>query len=81
VSGVIQILGGLDPNAIGYDIQVSEGLRPMEWILIAEGQSASSTGKLADWSTEGLSGIWAIQLQSWDADGRITRAYTVVSIK
>lgn len=81
VGGLVEILGELGADAEGYDIQVGQGLRPTEWSLITEGETTPRNRELAEWNTEGLSGIWVIQLQAWDADGRIARAYTIVTIK
>jgi hypothetical protein len=76
----VHIFGSLSPDAIRFDIQVGTGLYPRQWTQLTEGRVTRRKGKLAEWDTEGLTGIWAIQLQSWDADGRITRAYTIVTI-
>lgn len=80
VSGVVEILGSLRADAVGYDVQVGQGLRPSEWQQIAEGRALPRSGILTQWNTEGLNGVWAIQLQVWDAEGRITRAYSVITI-
>ena len=79
-SGLVQILGRLSPDAVRYDVQVGIGLFPRQWTQLTEGRVIQRIGKLAEWDTNGLDGIWAIQLQSWDADGRIIRAYTIVTI-
>lgn len=79
-SGLVQILGRLSPDAVRYDVQVGSGLYPRQWTQLTEGSVIQRIGKLAEWDTDGLDGIWAIQLQSWDADGKISRAYTIVTI-
>lgn len=80
VKGSISITASLSADIVRYDIQVGEGLFPSQWLQITGGAASQRSSKLAEWDTAGLSGIWAIQLQAWDADGRITRAYTVVTI-
>ncbi len=80
VSGLVKILGSLGDEIVGYDVQVGQGLLPEEWSQIAQGSSTPTNGQLANWNTSGLSGIWAIQLQAWDEDDRIWRAYTVITI-
>lgn len=79
--GTVRITGSLGADAVSYDVQVGQGLRPSQWLVIAEGESPRRGAALANWNTAGLSGIWAIQLQVWDADGKVSRAYTVVTIE
>jgi len=62
-------------------VQIGQGLRPSEWLLLAEGRASPWKRDLAQWDTEGLGGIWAIQLQTWNAEGKMTRVYTVVTIE
>ncbi|MCL5429164.1 MAG: transglycosylase domain-containing protein [Chloroflexi bacterium] len=81
VEGIVEIIGSLGPDTAAYDVQVGQGLRPGEWLLIAEGETAPSSGELAEWNSDGLSGVWAMQLQTWDVEGGITRAYTIVTIE
>ena len=80
VNGLVKIFGTLSPDSVRYDIQVGKGLYPNVWIQLSEGSITEHSGQLAELNTEGLSGIWAIQLQAWDADGNLSRAYTVVTI-
>jgi len=80
VNGLVRIFGTLSPDAVKYDIQVGEGLYPSEWIRLSESSVTQHSGRLAEWNTEGLQGIWAIQLQAWDAKGNLNRAYTVVTL-
>ncbi len=81
VSGLVKILGSLGDEIAGYDVQVGQGLLPEEWSEVARGKSTPTNGQLASWDTTGLSGIWTIQLQAWNKDGRIWQAYTVVTIE
>jgi hypothetical protein len=81
VSGVVRVFGTLGEHVVGFDVQVGQGLHPTEWLLVTEGGRAPTSVALAAWNTEGLSGIWAIQLQVWNEDGSVTRAYTVVTIE
>lgn len=81
VSGMVEIVGSLGTDAVRYDVQVGQGLRPSRWLLLTEGRTTLRTEAFAEWDTKGLSGVWAIQLQAWDAEGRLTRAYTIVTIK
>lgn len=78
VSGMVDITGILAANSVTYDIQVGQGLRPTEWILLAEGDGDGNAE--IEWDTAGLTGIWAIQLQAWDENRVLTRVYTIVTI-
>jgi hypothetical protein len=75
---VVEIKAILDEDAVAFDIQVGQGLRPEEWTLLSGFERG--VAPVVDWDTTGLSGVWAIQLQTWDAEGRLTRAYSLVSI-
>lgn len=81
ISGKIEIVGNLGTDTVGFDVQVGQGLRPQEWQKLAEGRVVPRDGILTEWDTTTLNGVWAIQIQVWDAEGRITRAYTLVTIR
>jgi membrane peptidoglycan carboxypeptidase len=81
VSGLVRVQGRLPTGTVGFDVQVGRGLYPNEWTLVVEGVRPLLNGLLANWDASGLSGIYAIQLQAWDADGNITRAYSIVTIE
>lgn len=78
VSETVLVRGQADAQAAGWDLQVGQGLYPRRWLQLASG---SSTPPRAQWDTRGLSGLWVIQLQVWDEDGAVSRAYTVVTIE
>lgn len=78
VNGVVSVRGDA-PGAAHWDLQVGQGLYPQRWFSLAEGQAGGAI--FARWDTAGLSGLWAIQLQVWDEDGAVQRAYSVVSIE
>lgn len=78
VSGALTVRGQAAAAAAGWDLQVGQGLYPRRWLQLASG---SSTQPRAQWDTNGLSGLWVIQLQVWDEDGLVSRAYTVVTIE
>jgi hypothetical protein len=81
VSSEVRIFGRLPAGTVAYDVQVGAGLYPTEWLLIAEDDSLVRSGELTEWDVSGLSGLWAIQLQAWDAEGVLQRTYTVVTIR
>lgn len=80
VSGIVRIFGRGPTDATSYDIQVGQGLFPSEWVLVAEEDRMPRSGELAKWDTTGLSGLYAIQLQVWDQEGNLFRAYSLVTV-
>lgn len=78
VSGTLSVRGIAGEGAAGWDLQIGQGLYPQRWLQLAAGTTAPPR---AQWDTRGLSGVWVIQLQVWDEDGAVQRAYTVVSIE
>jgi len=78
VSGVVTVRGQTPDETSGWDLQVGQGLYPQQWLQLAAG---ASTQPRVRWDTRGLSGVWVIQLQTWDADGAVQRAFTVVTIE
>ncbi len=80
VSGIVRIFGRVPADVGSYDVQIGEGLFPSEWTLIAERDGIPSVGSLAEWDTAGLSGLYAIQLQVFDQEGNLFRAYSLVTV-
>ena len=79
-SGVITIEARIPDEASAYDIQVGAGLRPNEWQLLSSSEQISAGEQTILWDSKGLNGIWVIQLQIWDEQGKLQRTYTLVSI-
>jgi membrane peptidoglycan carboxypeptidase len=78
ISGAVTIRAQLPAGITGWDLQIGRGLYPQRWQQVAAG--AGSQTAAASWDPAGLSGLWAIQLQAWDAAGNVQRAYSVVQI-
>ena len=80
VRGMLRIRGRVRPEGLEfYRIQVGEGLNPTEWIQAGDdvGEAVYS-GLLGDVDTEGLNGLYTIQLLAVLDDGFfITDAVTV----
>ncbi len=76
----------INGNAAGedfayYRLQVGQGLNPKTWTLIGEDVGMPvSDGQLGVWNTEGLSGLYAIQLLVVDGDQRVETATIQVTI-
>jgi membrane carboxypeptidase/penicillin-binding protein len=64
VNGTVQIIGTASgDDFLYYRVQVGKGLNPQEWIQLgSDSFEAVENGQLAEWDTEGLSGLYAIQL-------------------
>jgi hypothetical protein len=80
VSGAVAIRAVLGTNAEYFDIQVGKGLRPNKWTLLTEDDAGSIRSVVTEWDTSGLEGAWTIQLQVWDEDGLLSRAYAIVTL-
>lgn len=77
VAGIITIRGQISGEIVGWDLQAGSSLYPADWEQIADGTTSSVN---ASWDTSELSGLWALQLQAWDAEGNVHRSFTIVTI-
>ncbi|MCC6261534.1 MAG: transglycosylase domain-containing protein [Anaerolineales bacterium] len=82
VNGVVKIIGTASGEDFDYyRVQVGQGLNPQEWIQLgADARTPVESGTLASWDTQGLSGLYAIQLQVVRNDQRIDTAVIQVTI-
>jgi membrane peptidoglycan carboxypeptidase len=78
VNGMATVRFQLPDGTVGWDLQAGAGLYPSAWQQLAAGDGSASP--LARWDTSALSGLWALQLQAWDAAGNVQRAFTVVTV-
>ena len=64
VQGVVRIMGTASGADLAYyRLQVGQGLNPQEWTQVGEDQAAPvEDGLLGEWDTQGLSGLYAVQL-------------------
>ena len=83
IGGRVQIVGTAAGNDFQYyRIQVGKGLYPSDWIQIGEDEKTPViNGALAEWDTEGLSGLYAIQLVAVYKDQRVETAIILVMIR
>jgi hypothetical protein len=56
-------------------------LNPQEWIQVAQGNEPVTNGLLAEWNTNGLSGLYALQLQVVRTDQKVNTAIIQVTVK
>jgi len=65
---------------VSYRVLVGQGLNPQEWIQVNEGTTPVTNGLLAEWNTNGLSGLYAVQLQVVRSDQRVESAIIQVTV-
>jgi hypothetical protein len=81
VGGVVQIRGtAAGADFASYRILIGQGLNPQEWIQIGEGNTPVTDNVLAEWDTNRLSGLYAVQLQVIRSDQRVDTAVIQVTI-
>jgi membrane peptidoglycan carboxypeptidase len=82
VNGTVQIEGtAAGDGFVSYRVLVGQGLNPQEWTQIAEGNEPVADGLLAEWNTDGLRGLYALQLQVLRSDQRVDTAIIQVTVK
>jgi hypothetical protein len=81
VSGSVEIQGtAAGDDFVSYRVLVGQGLNPQEWIQVAEGIQPVTHGSLAQWDTNGLSGLYAVQLQVVRSDQKVDTAIIQVTV-
>jgi hypothetical protein len=82
VSGAVNIEGtAAGEDFLSYRVLVGQGLNPQEWIEVGAGTSPMTDGLIAEWDTNGLSGLYAVQLQVIRTDQRVDTAIIQVTVK
>ena len=82
VTGEVQITGtAAGENFVSYRVLTGQGLNPQEWIQVVEGNEPVTSAPLAEWDTNDLSGLYAIQLQVVRSDQRVDSAVIQVTVK
>ena len=73
INDEVVIRGSVNPeNLVFYRFQYGRGLNPTEWVKIGvESELAVQNGRLGTWDTEGLSGLYTLQLIAVDEDDQI----------
>ena len=81
VNGEVRIRGtAAGEDFVSYRVLAGQGLNPQEWIQIAEGNEPVMDSLLAEWNTNDLSGLYAIQLQVLRSDQRVDTAIIQVTV-
>ena len=82
VQGHVQIRGtasGTDFER--YRVLVGQGINPQDWMTVGEESTQPvEDGLLATWDTQGLSGLYAVELQVIRSDQRVDTAIIQVTI-
>ncbi len=83
VSETVRIVGTASGEDFAYyRVQVGKGLNPQEWIQLGGDVSvAVESGVLAEWDTNGLNGLYAVQLLVVRNDQKVDTAVIQVTIK
>jgi len=82
VTGNVQIEGSAaGDDFVSYRVLVGQGLNPQEWIQVAEGTEPVTDGLLAQWNTNDLNGLYAVQLQVLRSDQRVDTAIIQVTVE
>jgi len=81
VHGNVQIEGTATGDGfVSYRVLAGQGLNPHEWIQVAESNNPVTNSLLAEWNTDGLSGLYALQLQVVRNDQRVDTAIIQVTV-
>jgi hypothetical protein len=81
VDGMVQIKGtAAGADFVSYRVLVGQGLNPVEWIQVGEGDAPITNELLAKWDTSGLSGLYAVQLQVIRTDQSVDTAVIQVTV-
>jgi membrane peptidoglycan carboxypeptidase len=80
--GRVDIRGSAAPKGFEYyRLQYGQGLNPTRWTQIGQDVRAPvGDGALASWDTQGLSGLYALQLVVVRQDGQVNTAAVAVTI-
>lgn len=83
VKGRVPLIGTAAGSGFQYyRIQVGKGLYPREWMQVGgDVTTPVINGPLAEWDTEGLDGLYAIQLVVVYADQRVETAVVLVMLR
>jgi hypothetical protein len=82
INGEVRIIGRANgPGFSNYRVQVGQGLNPQQWIQVGDDVNMPvQDGLLGTWDTNGLEGLYVIQLQVVRDDQRVDRALLQVTI-
>jgi membrane peptidoglycan carboxypeptidase len=81
VSDKVEILGTASGDKFkSFSLQIGEGINPNSWLQVGQGSAPVTVGRLADWDTTGLNGLYAIRLNVVDTDQTLRSAVIQVTV-
>lgn len=82
VGGVVELSGSAaGADFASYSIQVGQGINPSAWISIRESSSqAVENGRLAEWDTRGLEGLYVVRLLVVRSNQRVDTSLLQVTV-
>jgi membrane carboxypeptidase/penicillin-binding protein PbpC len=82
VHGTVELWGSASGSDFDYyRIQVGQGLNPTQWLLVGEdGQQPVSNGILGVWDTQGLQGLFVLQLSVIRTNQRVDTMFIQVTV-
>jgi membrane peptidoglycan carboxypeptidase len=82
VSGAVTFRGRATGEDFSfYRLQVGKGINPRQWVQITEDRSTPvEDGVLGVWNTQGLNGLYAVQLLVAQQDQRVETAVILVTV-
>jgi membrane carboxypeptidase/penicillin-binding protein len=80
--GMVPIHGTANGDQfVSYRLQVGQGMNPQDWLQVGEDVNKPVTqGKLGEWDTAGLNGLYAIQLLVLQEDQSVQRSTVLVTV-
>lgn len=82
VRGVVTLRGKANPKGFEYfRVQYGQGLNPTRWVQIgSDSPTPVTSGTLAVWDTQGLDGLYSVQLVVVYAEGQVTTDAVQVTV-
>ena len=82
VRGKVVLRGAANPKDFEYyRLQYGQGLNPTRWVQIgANSQKAVASGSLGEWDTEGLEGLYSVQLVVVYGEGQVSTDAVQVTV-
>jgi hypothetical protein len=82
VRGRVTLRGAANPKGFEYyRLQYGQGLNPTRWVQIgADSQKAVTSGTLGEWDTDGLEGLYSVQLVVVYGDGKVSTDAVQVTV-
>lgn len=82
VRGVVTMRGSVHPPGLDYyRLQFGQGLNPSRWVQVGEdARRAVEEGRLGQWDTTGLDGLYTLQVMAVLGNGRVVTAAVPVTV-